>query len=106
MAELIRAGRGRNGLVSSVSGILTKQGFGLWSSQAGANGFSFSDVSADAARQTKTIAVADACSGRAVVARPWLWRYLVVSPMPCNQATVRRKNAKLPLALTCPQGHT
>ena len=68
MAELIRAGRGRNGLVSSVSGILTKQGFGLWSSQAGATGFSFSDVSADAARQTKTIAVANTFSGRAEVA--------------------------------------
>ena len=42
-------GRGRHGLVSSVSGVLTKQGFGLWSREP-RNGFSLRDVSDDVAR--------------------------------------------------------
>ncbi len=32
MAELLRADRGSKGLVTCVSGMHTKQGFGLWSS--------------------------------------------------------------------------
>jgi acetyl-CoA C-acetyltransferase len=68
MAALIREGRGRNGLVSSVSGILTKQGFGVWASQPGARGFAFSDVSADTARLAATRDVADGFHGLAQVA--------------------------------------
>jgi acetyl-CoA C-acetyltransferase len=49
MAELLRAGRGRTGLVSSVSGVLTKQGFGLWSTAPAPGGFRFADVSAEVA---------------------------------------------------------
>ena len=48
IAELLRERRGRHGLVSSVSGVLTKAGFGLWSSQPGA--FGASDVSAAVAQ--------------------------------------------------------
>ena len=68
MAELIREGRGRTGLVSSVSGILTKQGFGLWSSEAGAGSFVFKDVSDETARSTGVKEVADAFHGPGLVA--------------------------------------
>ena len=71
MATLIRQGRGpdrRVGLVSSVSGILTKQGFGVWASQPGAAGFAFDDVTTETARKVKTKAVVSAFRGRAVVA--------------------------------------
>ncbi|MES2535369.1 MAG: acetyl-CoA acetyltransferase [Pseudomonadota bacterium] len=68
MAQLIREGRGRSGLVASVSGILTKQGFGLWSSAPGEGGYAFEDVTADTARLLATKEVTDAFHGRAVVA--------------------------------------
>ena len=50
MAQLLRAGQARTGLVSSVSGTLTKQGFGLWSSQPPPGGFHSVDVTEDVAR--------------------------------------------------------
>ena len=49
MAQLLRAGKGRTGLVSSVSGALTKQGFGLWSTQPPPAGFRFADLTDAAA---------------------------------------------------------
>ena len=68
MAALIREGRGGSGLVSSVSGILTKQGFGVWASQPSANGFGFKDVTAETASVTETRDVVDAFHGQGVVA--------------------------------------
>lgn len=60
MAQLLRAMRGRagqtgtgqarTGLVSSVSGTLTKQGFGLWSTQPPPGGFRRDDVTEEVAR--------------------------------------------------------
>jgi acetyl-CoA C-acetyltransferase len=44
MAELLRAGKGTTGLVGSISGVLTKQGFGVWSQQPGASAFESRDV--------------------------------------------------------------
>ena len=58
MAELLRSGRGRTGLVSSVSGTLTKQGFGLWSSHPPSGGFRFADVTNAVARAAPARAVA------------------------------------------------
>lgn len=52
MAELLREGRGTNGLVSSVSGYLTKQGFGVWSRDPGPAGFASVDVSDEVAGVT------------------------------------------------------
>ena len=47
MARLLRAGQGRLGLVSTVSGVLTKQGFSLWSTERpGEGGFRWADVTA------------------------------------------------------------
>ena len=68
MAQLIREGRGKTGLVSSVSGILTKQGFGVWSSHPNSEGFVFADVSAEVEKRTQTKEVAASFNGNAVVA--------------------------------------
>ena len=71
MAALLRQERGptrRVGLVSSVSGILTKQGFGVWASQPGNSGFASDDVSADTGRQQNTKVVTSSFQGRAAIA--------------------------------------
>ena len=68
MAQLIRAGQGHTGLVSSVSGILTKQGFGLWADAPSAEGFVAMDVSADTAQLQKAKEVVTAFHGRGAVA--------------------------------------
>ena len=71
-AELIRAGRGRTALVSSVSGVLTKQGFGLWRgappSGAPSTPFVHLDVSDQVARAVGTVDVLEDFSGTATVA--------------------------------------
>jgi acetyl-CoA C-acetyltransferase len=65
MAELLRAGAGATGLVSSVSGTLTKQGFGLWSREPG--GFAHVDVTAEVEQLTTALPVVDAHDGPARV---------------------------------------
>lgn len=68
MAELLRAREGRIGLVGSVSGIVTKQGFGLWSTKPPKEGFVSADVSAEVARRSRQCEVLDAYAGPARVA--------------------------------------
>jgi acetyl-CoA C-acetyltransferase len=68
MGQLLREGRGRHGLVSTVSGVLTKQGFGLWSREPGRNGFVLRDVSGDVARAIGTRRVFESASGRGAIA--------------------------------------
>ncbi len=63
MAELLRAGGARTGLVSSVSGYLTKQGFGVWSMEPGPSGFGFADVSDEVAAESPARAVAALVDG-------------------------------------------
>ena len=67
-AELMREGRGRNALVSCVSGVLTKQGFGLWSLDPAPRGFVQADVSEAAARETPMREVLETYTGDAIVA--------------------------------------
>jgi acetyl-CoA C-acetyltransferase len=62
--ELMRAGHGRNALVSSVSGMLTKQGFGLYATSPGLAGFVFADVSAETARAQTLVDVVPVFSGQ------------------------------------------
>jgi acetyl-CoA C-acetyltransferase len=50
MATLLRARGQGSGLVTSVSGYLTKQGFGVWSMAPG-EGFAFADVTEEVAAQ-------------------------------------------------------
>jgi acetyl-CoA C-acetyltransferase len=67
-AELLRAGRGRTALVSSVSGILTKQGFGLWSTDPGPRAFRWQDLSRETARCSATREVVADYRGMATIA--------------------------------------
>jgi acetyl-CoA C-acetyltransferase len=66
-AELLRAGRGRTALVSSVSGVLTKQGFGAWSTDAG-HGFTHRDVTDEVAQAARPLEVLDDYSGAGQIA--------------------------------------
>lgn len=68
MAEVLRQGRGRVGLVSSVSGIMTKQGFGLWSRDRPPEGFQFADVTGAVARASPELDVVDRYAGPARIA--------------------------------------
>lgn len=68
MAALLREGRGRTGLVSSVSGTLTKQGFGLWSAAPAEGGFLFADVSDVVARVSPVKPVVQDYQGMATIA--------------------------------------
>lgn len=65
MAERLRGGDGRPGLVASVSGILTKQGFGLWSTEPPRGGYKFADVSdaVAAAAPERAVRIDPACAG-------------------------------------------
>lgn len=67
-AELLRKGNGQTALISSVSGILTKQGFGLYSTSPGPNGFVHEDVTTAVADEMGTREVADSYSGPATIA--------------------------------------
>lgn len=61
MAELIRAGHGNTGLVSCVSGVLNKVGFGLWGRNATPVTFQSIDVSAEVAAQSPMVPVVGPC---------------------------------------------
>lgn len=67
-AELLRAGQGRRALVSCVSGILTKQGFGLWGMEAPEGGFVNRDCTDEVARQSPVREVVGEYTGTARVA--------------------------------------
>ena len=67
-AELLRA-RGQGlALVGSVSGVLTKQGFGLWSMAPATSPFVHADVSHEVAAAIDTVEVLDSFHGEATVA--------------------------------------
>jgi acetyl-CoA C-acetyltransferase len=68
MADLLRQGRGRTGLVSSVSGVLTKQAFCLWSADPPPRGFQFSDLTSAVARASPVREVVQDYVGPARVA--------------------------------------
>ena len=66
-AELMRRGKGRTALVSCVSGVLTKQGFGLWSLDPPARGFFHADLSETVALEMRALEVLDEFTGQAKV---------------------------------------
>jgi acetyl-CoA C-acetyltransferase len=66
--ELLRARGAGAALVSSVSGMLTKQAFGLYAMQPGPRGFVAADVSVAVAAATETVEVLETYSGPARVA--------------------------------------
>jgi len=67
MAELLRAGQGRHGLVTSVSGYLTKQGFGVWSREPSPQGFTHEDVAAAVAAASPPKLVHNTRDGEATI---------------------------------------
>ena len=67
-AELMRQGRGRTALVSCVSGVLTKQAFGVWSVDTPSGRFVHEDVSETVAREVRALEVLEDFSGPATVA--------------------------------------
>ncbi len=68
MAEVLRADPGTTGLVSCVSGMITKQGFGLYSTEPINGGFQFQDVSAEVAANTTTCSILEGYQGSATIA--------------------------------------
>jgi len=68
MAQILRQHPGDTGLVTCVSGMLTKQACALWSTQANPRGFQFSDVSEAVASDTELCELVAGYRGTAVVA--------------------------------------
>ena len=68
MAEVLRGDPGSIGLVTTVSGFLTKQGIALWSSEPPEAGFASADVSAEVAAGTETRTLVDDTAGPATIA--------------------------------------
>jgi len=67
MAQTLRADPGSLGLVTAVSGMLTKQGVSLWSTEPRGGSFVFDDVSDEVRRDSATRAIVDGASGDARV---------------------------------------
>ncbi len=68
MAEVLRENPGSAGLLTGVSGILTKQGVSLWSTRPSPDGFRFEDVSDEVAAATQRIPVDERYVGPAKIA--------------------------------------
>jgi len=68
MVEILRDDPGSTGLVSCVSGMIGKQGFGLYSSEPNPLGFQFQDVTEEVAGQTHPIGLNGQYEGKARVA--------------------------------------
>ena len=60
MLEVLRADPGSRGLVTAISGMITKQGVCIWSTEPPAAGYRSADVSAEAAAVTPEVPTVDA----------------------------------------------
>jgi acetyl-CoA C-acetyltransferase len=67
LAQCLREEPGGAGMLNAVSGMLTKQGVSLWSTQPGP-AFAWADVSTEAERETRRVEVAAGFTGTARVA--------------------------------------
>jgi acetyl-CoA C-acetyltransferase len=68
LVRRLRAAPGETGLITSVSGFLTKPGASLWSTREPAAGFRAVDVTAEAAARTEEVPLLPGATGGAVVA--------------------------------------
>lgn len=68
MAAALRADRASVGLVTAVSGMMTKQGVSLWSARPPATQFRFIDVTAQVEREMRTVRIDAGYVGSASVA--------------------------------------
>jgi acetyl-CoA C-acetyltransferase len=67
MARVLRADPGSSGMLNAVSGVLTKQGVSLWSTEPAPRGFRSEDVSAETARELRTVPLVAGATGVARV---------------------------------------
>jgi len=67
LVETLRADRGSIGMITAVSGMLTKQGVSLWSSEPHGPGFEFADVTAEVERDALQRDIIDGAAGSARV---------------------------------------
>jgi acetyl-CoA C-acetyltransferase len=67
MVEQLRAAPGTTGLLTCISGMITKHGMALWSTAPPVAGFRFGDVSAEAEARTPVVELAPDHRGTAVV---------------------------------------
>jgi acetyl-CoA C-acetyltransferase len=67
MAQVLRAEPGSAGLLTAISGVLTKQGVSLWSTEPAPRAFCFDDVSAEVARELEVMPLVGDATGEATV---------------------------------------
>ncbi len=68
MSEVLRKHPGETGLVTAVSGLLSKQGVSAWSSRPGPRPFLFEDVGERAAADVATVEVVEEAEGKGRIA--------------------------------------
>lgn len=95
LAQRLRQKPGGRGMVTTVSGILTKQGFGIWGTEPGTNGFQFVDVTGEVAAKTKVAEVIGDYAGHGVIAaytvlhkRTGADRAVAIIDLPDNHRTI------------------
>ncbi len=95
MAQLLRQNPGETGLVTAVSGLLTKQGCALWSCTPGAQGWTCADVTEEVRRESGVCElVANYCGEGSVAGYTVLyqglepWRAVAVVDLPDGRRTV------------------
>ncbi|MCR9105565.1 MAG: acetyl-CoA acetyltransferase [Gammaproteobacteria bacterium] len=95
MAQLLRESPGETGLVTTVSGLMTKQACGLWSTQAPARPWAFADVTEEVRAITDVREVTAQYEGDGVIAGYTVlfqgmdpWRAVAVIDMPDGRRTV------------------
>jgi acetyl-CoA C-acetyltransferase len=94
MAQLLRANPGQTGLVTCVSGMNTKQGCALYSSEPNAEGWQFADVTEDVSAATELCEVVAEFEGGATIAGYTVlyqgdqpWRAVAVCDLPGGKRT-------------------
>jgi len=95
MAQLLRENPGETGLVTTVSGLLTKQACGLWCTEPPANGWAFADVTDEVRVSTPLCELVADYEGCATVAGYTVlyrgmdpWRAVAVFDLPGKRRTV------------------
>jgi acetyl-CoA C-acetyltransferase len=101
MAQLLRERPGEVGLVTTVSGMLTKQACALWSTAPNPGGWAFSDVTAQVGDQYPLCEVVAEYSGSGTVAGYTVlyqghapWRAVAIFDLPGDQRTVAYNEEK------------
>lgn len=94
MAGILRADPAEAGLVTAVSGMLTKQGVSVWGASPPPNGFGFADVSAEVDRVTERKAVVVGRTGPATVVTYTAFgeRALIVADRPDGTRSIAVKD--------------